>query len=184
MKALMIVALVAATLPIAAGAQSVATAGDRIRIRQTDGSSVVGTVVEASDSQMRLLGPGGEFVVARDEIRTLERSRGEGRAFAKNFFVTTGAGALVFGFLSAATFEQCSGFCIGPTSTGEAFTWGVVGGGILSMPIGVIVGLVVKGERWDRLFLPRPANVALSFAPVRGGGFAFRASIPVGGRRR
>lgn len=184
MKALMIAALVAATLPIAAGAQSVATAGDRIRFRQADGSSVVGTVVEASDSQMRLLGPGGEFVVARDEIRTLERSRGEGRAFAKNFFVTTGAGALVFGLLSAATFEQCSGFCIGPNSAGEAFAWGVVGGGIIAMPIGVIVGLVVKGERWEGLSLPRPANVALSLAPVGGTGFAFRGSIPVGGRPR
>lgn len=184
MKALMLVALMAATLPIATGAQSVATAGDRIRFRQADGSSVVGTVVEASDSRMRLLGPGGEFVVAADEIRTLERSRGEGRDFAKNFFVTTGAGALVFGILSAATFEPCSGFCIGPTSTGEAFAWGVLGGGILSMPIGVIVGLVVRGEQWERLSLPRPANVALSFGHVSGNGFAFRGSIPVGGRPR
>ena len=181
MRALMIAALVAATLPIAAGAQS---AGDRIRIRQADGRSVVGTVVEASASGMRLLGQGGEFVVATDQIRTLERSRGEGRAFAKNFFLTTGAGALVYGILFAATHEPCSGWCIGPTSAGEAFAWGVVGGGIISMPIGVIVGLVVKGERWDRLSLPRPANVALSFGPVGGNGFAFRGSIPVGGRRR
>jgi hypothetical protein len=47
------------------------------------------------------------------------------------------------------------------------------------MPIGVIVGLVAKSERWEGISLPRPANVALSFGAVGGNGVGLRGSIPV-----
>lgn len=182
MKALTIVVLAAMTLPFVAAAQSPASVGDRVRIRQTDGTSVVGTVVEASAREMRLLGPGAEFVIPTGEIRSLERSRGEGTSFAKNFFITSAAGGLVFGILSAASFESCSGFCIGPNSTGEAFVWGLLGGTIITMPIGAIVGLTVKGERWESISRGGSGLASLSFAPGPDG-FALRGSIPVGGFR-
>lgn len=187
MKALAIVVLAAVTLPLVAAAQSPASVGERIRIRQTDGTSVVGTVVAASPLEMRIVGEGGELVVPTGNIRSLERSRGEGRSFAKNFFLAMGVTALVGGAIGGATYEPCddTGFLacfLAPESRTDAVGFGLAAGAVVGIPIGILVGLGERGERWEGV--PLPGGQALLSVIPRRDGFALRGSIPVGGFRR
>ena len=134
---------------------------------------------------MRLEGEAGELVVPVGNIRSLERSRGEGRSFAKNFFLTMGVTALGGGVIGGLAYEPCNetGFlaCMfAPESRVDAVGMGVILGAVVGIPIGALVGLGEKGERWEPASLA-PGNVSLSLVP-RLDGVAMRLSVPIGGR--
>src|SRR5688572_17374185 len=136
MSVRMIVALgFAAALPITAGAQSSIATGDRVRVRRTDGSTLVGTVLEASPSRLRLVREGREVTFTPNGIRSLERSLGLRGAPAKSFFTTIAVSGAVLGAYMAATYQpgSCTDFCIFGSPT-DAFKVGVIAGGLIGIP--------------------------------------------------
>jgi hypothetical protein len=188
MKASAAVALLAlAVLPALTAGQSVPSVGNRVRVQRTDGVAVVGMVSAITPEEIRLIGDGGDaLAVPTGQIESLERSLGVRRSFAKNLFVTMGVSAGALGLISAAAWTPCTdtGFLacmMHPESRGDAFGWGFMGGAVIGLPIGVIIGLASKGERWDPLQPPTVGSVALSVVARPGSGLALRGSIPVGG---
>jgi hypothetical protein len=167
-------------------AQSIARVGDRVRVRDGAGEVFVGRVEAISPVEMVLVEPTGRRTVAFDGVRRIERSSGVGRRFWRNFAITMGVTAGIGGVISAATWEPCRetdflGCLLYPESRGEAFGWGMVAGGVVGIPLGVIVGTAVQGERWQPVLLPSAAPVALSLVTGGGRGVGVQLSIPLGG---
>jgi hypothetical protein len=128
-------------------------------------------------------------MVPFDGIENIERSLGERRRFARNLAITTGVGAGAGGLISAISWSPCreTGFLacmLHPESRGDAFAWGFVGGAMLGLPVGIIIGLAEKSERWE--LVPRPSfgPVALGLVTGGGRGVGVLASIPFGGYSR
>ena len=176
-------------LPASGLAQRVPDPGELVRITQTDGTVLTGFFARSSTEHLVLLGAWREqeYVIPRTDIDTIERSLGRHRQFGKNFGITLAVASLSIGAISAFTWSPCrdTGFlaCLfHPTSRGEAFTWGFVGGAALGLPIGLVVGLAVRQERWARVSVPGLGESVLSIKPVLGPRTGFSASISLGGR--
>lgn len=182
----------ALSVPTAVHAQP-AEAGGRVRVGMTEGARLVGRLVEITPSELVLTGyrlrgrrgaqPGlrlvdGNVRIARGRVRTLERSLGDRRRFVRNFLITTGVGALALGTVSAAT-SHCTGQddCIEGSG---AFIVGSIAGGIISAPIGLIVGLAVHSERWEPATITLPVGASLTLTPFGAGRVALGASVRVG----
>ncbi len=172
-------------LPFDGSAQAVPSPGDRIRIKQVDGTVLTGTLATLSPETIQLsVGSDermAEVPVARIEV--LEISLGRQRSFDKYFghtvAATSVAGATIGGFL-----EPCSGsgFCIGPDSRVEGILLGFAFGALVGLPLGVIIGsFAVTEERWDPVSLPAPAESRLTIHPLIGSGVGFAGSVRVGG---
>ncbi|MGE0159151.1 MAG: hypothetical protein AB7T31_07025 [Gemmatimonadales bacterium] len=163
----------------AAHAQAWPDVGERVRVRHVDGRTFTGSVESASDDALRLAGPDGAYAIGRSDIAGLERSLGVHRRFGRGFAVTVGIAAGAGGIVSAATWSPCEGWCIvHPETRTDAFAWGVVGGAVIGLPIGVLVGLASGSERWEPI-LPL-GRVALSPVVRAGGRVGVRAAIPLG----
>jgi len=118
-------------------------AGERVRVRTTDGARLVATFIEITRSDLGLRDDDDVVRIALDRVQTLERSLGERRRFGRNFLITTGVGALALGTWAAVTdTDQCSDGPFACLGAGESFMLGFVVGGIISMPIGLIVGIL------------------------------------------
>jgi hypothetical protein len=187
MNKLLLVTALAMTLltPALGSAQTVPTVGDRIRVRQTDGRVTVGTVDRISADELVL----GGSALSMDGIESIERSLGERRRFARNLAITTGVAAGAGGLISAMSWSPCreTGFLacmLHPESRGDAFAWGFVGGGILGLPLGIIIGLAEKDERWEPIAKTAVGRVSLGLVTGGGRGVGVRASIPFGGHSR
>ena len=181
-------AIWAMVLPAHGWAQSLPTEGDWVRISQTNGTVVTGTVSYASAEEVRLQSgsAGQELLILRGEIGKMERSLGRHRSFGKNFAITLVSSSVGMGALLAIAWSPCTetGFLacyLHPTSRGEALTWGLAGGAILGVPAGLIVGLAVKREKWAPVSLSGPGDVTLSILPVLGTGIGVSGSISFGG---
>lgn len=176
--------LLALTVPCELRAQVPLAAGDEVRIRDRRGLEHEGVIVTSTPDEIRMTTRAGDHVVPHEQIATLERSVGQQRRFGRNFLLTVGVMAGVGAVMSATTWEPCTGFCIlHPESRTEAFTWGLAGGALLGAPIGLIVGLAVKSERWESIPMPASPGLALSLRRSSRG-LDFVASIPVGGGGR
>jgi hypothetical protein len=186
MKKLFVTVLAMALVTPSFGfAQAAPTVGDRIRVQQPGGRVTVGTVERISENEIVV----GGSALPRDGIESIERSLGERRRFARNLAITTGVAAGAGGLISAISWSPCreTGFLacmLHPESRGDAFAWGVVGGGILGIPLGIIIGLAEKDERWEPIARPAVGRVALGLATGGGRGVGVRASIPFGGYSR
>jgi hypothetical protein len=89
----------------------------------------------------------------------LERSIGRTGRFWKTLGITAGSAAVVGGLISAATWEHCEsdGFMscfMVPASRAEAGILGVIAGGVIGLPLGAVLGAVIKTERWEPLNPP------------------------------
>lgn len=183
------IVILAMILPAHGSGQSVLSPGELVRIHPLNGPVVTGIVQVASPQAIRLLGKAGgtEFVIPQDEIGQIERSLGRHRKFGRNFAVTVVASAVGIGAISAISWSPCTdtglfGCIMDPNSRGDAFSLGLAGGAIIGLPIGIIVGLAVKHERWERLSLPRQGQAALSIQPILGRELGLSASFAFGGR--
>jgi hypothetical protein len=152
--------------------------GERVRVRHVDGRLFAGAVESTSPERIRLAAPGGPYLIPRDAIAGMERSLGERRSFGRSFATTLGIGAGGVGVVAAIVWNPCESDCIlHPRTRGDAFLWGVVGGGVVAFPLAILVGAASKSERWGPVqgYLP----VAMSVMTPPTGGIGVSASIPV-----
>jgi hypothetical protein len=180
------IVILAMNLPAYASGQSVLNQGERVRIHQLNGTVVTGIVQSATPQAVRLLGEAGgtEFVIPRGEVGEIERSLGRHRKFGRNLTITVVSSAVAIGGISAISWSPCTGLCLfHPTSRGEAFAFGLLAGGaIIGTPIGIIVGLAARHERWEQVSFAGQGQAALSIQPILGRGFGVSASLAFGGR--
>lgn len=175
----------ALTTPTLGNAQARPTVGDRVRVQQADGRMVVGTVERISPEEIVL----GGSTLSLDGIESIERSLGERRRFGRNLAITMGVAAGAGGLISAISWSPCreTGFLacmLHPESRSDAFAWGFAGGGIVGLPLGIIIGLAEKSERWEPVTRPFFGPVALRLVTGGGRGVGVRASLPLGGHSR
>jgi hypothetical protein len=130
--------------------------GARIRVRQQPNLVWVGTLHALSaDTVIFTDAQGQRYSLARQNIE-LERSIGRMQSFWKNFGLTVGGAAVAGGLVSAISWTECNdsgpfGCLLEPGSRGEAFGWGVIAGGLVGVPVGVLLGAVIKPERWVKV---------------------------------
>jgi len=121
-------------------------------------------------------------------VRTLERSLGERRRFWRNFFITTAVSAVALGTVAAVAEDgTCNDQPFGCLGTGGAFVVGGIFGAVYSVPVGMVIGLAVRSERWEPAAWPGDSAAASSPASSPAG--LARTSLvlsltPVGGRGR
>jgi hypothetical protein len=172
----------------AARAQSAPPVDQRVRITLRSGERLAGTVAvgEQADSVWALTDATGYTrTVPAGSVVSVEHSRGRERRFIKYLMIGTLGSATAGGLLAAVTYTPCTetGFLacfLHPASATEAFGWGFVGGGMIGVPVGVLTGLVVREEGWERV---SPGSTGADLRLVgRGGGLALRATVPVGRR--
>jgi hypothetical protein len=171
--------------PVSGVAQGGPAVGERVRVHRADGRVVIGTVERVSSEEVVV----GDSALSVDGIESIERSLGERRRFARNLAITTGVAAGAGGLISAISWSPCreTGFLaclLHPESRSDAFAWGFVGGGILGLPLGIIIGLAEKDERWEPIARPAVGRVSLGLVTGGGRGVGVRASIPFGGHSR
>jgi len=172
-------------LPSDGSAQAVPSPGDRIRIKQVDGTVLTGTITTLSPETIQLsVGPDdrtAEIPVARIEV--LETSLGQRRNYPKYIGITVAVTSIV-GATIGGFWEPCggTGFCIGPETRSEGILLGFGIGALVGLPLGVIIGsLAVTEERWNPASLPAPAESRLTIHPLIGSGVGFAGSVRVGG---
>ena len=173
-------------LPSDGSSQAVPSPGDRIRIRQVDGTSLTGTFSTRSEETIQLsVGVAGPMVeVPLEGIEALEISLGRQRRFVKYIGLTAAATSIVgatIGFIAYESYEPCSFLCFGPETRSEYTLIGFGIGVLVGLPLGAIIGYVVREERWNAVSLPAPAESRLTIRPVIGSGVGFTGSIRVGG---
>ncbi len=174
-------------LPFDGSAQAVPSPGDRIRIKQVDGTVLTGRLLTLSPETIQLsVGSDDVAEVSVARIEVLETSLGRQRNFGKYFGLTVAVASLVGGTIYALTWSPCNetGFLacfLEPTSRVEAFGWGFAGGAIIGLPLGLIIGSKVREERWNRGALPALTAPRLTIRPVIGGRVGFAGSVRVGG---
>jgi len=184
----MMVAALLWIAPAALSAQGPLRPGDRVRVTQADGSEVTGTVQYVRDGDIRLLTVSqADRLLPSEGIRSVERSLGRERNFVENFVLSVVGGAAVGGLLGAVTWTPCNdtGFMacfLHPSSRSEAFGFGMIVGGTLGVPIGLVLGLADRDDIWEPVTVPGPDGLALQMAPVVGvDRVGFTASIPLRG---
>ncbi len=173
-----------AVFPSDGSAQAVPSPGDRIRIKQVDGTVLTGTLATWSEETIQLSVDSSRVEVPVARIEVLETSLGRQRRFLKYFGLTVAATSIAGAIIGAIYFEDtgpCSFLCIGPQTRGESMAWGLGIGAIVGLPLGAIIGYDVREERWNPASLPAPAASRLTIRPVIGSGVGFAASIRVGG---
>lgn len=185
-----LLAVFAILFPIHGGAQLGPNPGERVRIRHTDGAVWSGVLGSVSAEDVRLLPEGSdgrELVIPRAEIDQIEKYLGEHRSFWRNFGITMGVSSVGIGTLSAVLWTPCTetGFLacfLYPSNRGEALVWGLAGGAFLGVPVGVLVGLIKKNERWEDFPLSGSRQASLSIQPIVGRRIGFSASLALGGQ--
>ncbi len=173
-------------LPFDGSAQAVPSPGNRIRIKQVDGTVLTGTLATLSPETIQLsVGAAVPTVeVPVEGIEALEISLGRQSRFGKYFGLTLAATSIAGAIIGAIAYVDtgpCSWLCIGPQTRGEYIAWGLAGGAIIGLPLGAIIGSQVREERWNRVALPAPTAPRLTIRPVIGSGVGFAGSLRVGG---
>jgi hypothetical protein len=172
-------------LPSDGSAQAAPSPGDRIRIRQVDGPVLTGTFATASAEtiQLSLDSEGPTVEVPVEGIEALEISLGRQRRFGKYIGLTVAATSLVGATIGLMAYDDrpCSFLCFGPNTRGEYMGLGFAYGVLIGLPLGALIGSVVREERWSPVSLPAPAASRLSIRPVIGSQVGFAGSIRVGG---
>ena len=173
-------------LPSDGSAQAVPSPGDRIRIKQVDGTVLTGTLAALSPETIQLsVGSDdrmAEVPVAR--IAVLETSLGQRskKNNPKYIGITVATTSILGAIIGAITWRPCSGsLCVGPDTHAGGILLGFGIGALVGLPLGAIIGSLVTEERWKPLALPAPAASRLTIRPVIGSGVGFAGSLRVGG---
>ena len=167
-------------LPSDGSAQAVPSPGDRIRIKQVDGTILTGTLATVSAEAIQLSVDSSRVDVPVARIEALEISLGQRGNYPKYIGLTVAATSIVGATIGFIYYDpSCSGaicFTRGQT-TGTGFAWGVLFG----FPLGALIDYVKREERWNPVSLPVPAASRLTIRPVIGSGVGFAGSVRVVG---
>ncbi len=174
--------------PAGASAQLPLSLGERIRIRHSDGARRIGSLDSVSAEAVRLGGLTVDraVVIARADIREIERSLGKDRNFDKHFGIAVASTAVAMSLVEGLTWSPCEakGFTkclLHPSSRIGAFGFGLAAGVVIGLPIGTILGLTLETERWERATLPGSSRANISLLPMFGPRFGVTGSISFGG---
>ena len=169
--------------PSYGSAQAAPSPGDRIRIKQMDGTVLTGTLTMLSPETIQLsVGSDDRMAeVPVAQIEVLETSLGRRATYGKYVPLSMLGGAFVGAAYGAITGDPSStGFSSFDQPGFRAFA-GFVYGAIIGLPLGVIIGSLVTEERWNPVALPAPAASGLTIRPVIGSGVGLAGSFRVGG---
>ena len=169
-------------LPSDGSSQAVPSPGDRIRISQMDGTVLTGTLAAWSADTIQLSVDSSRVEVPVARIAVLETSLGQQHNYPQYFGLTVAATSIVgatIGFIASVDSEPHP--FVGPDTRIEYIVLGFAGGALVGLPLGAIIGSVVREERWNPVSLPAPAASRLTIRPVIGSGVGFAASLRVGG---
>ena len=170
------------SLPSDGSAQAAPSPGDRIRIRQVDGTVLTGTFSTRSEETIQLsVGAASPMVeVPIEGIEALETSLGQRSNYPKYIGLTVAATSIVGATIGFIYHDpSCSGvICF--TRRSDILTGFAIGASV-GLPLGALIGYVIREERWNPASLPAPAASRLTIRPVIGSGVGFAASVRVGG---
>jgi hypothetical protein len=124
---------------------------DRLEAYSRGGLSTSGALIGGSVGGLFGVGGGGATMLVSGAVGATFGAGG--RRALKGGAIGALIVGLPMGVLAAATFDNSSG-CgfVGPCDAGQAFLWGVVGGGALGFMIGGVVGTLSRGE-WRHVSL-------------------------------
>lgn len=139
-----LVALIA-VLPPTGAAQAPPSPGDRIRIRQVDGTVLTGTLDLWSTETVRLSGESADrrWEIPVSAIETLEMSLGRSHSFGKYYGLTVAVSSIVGGIIGLTKSSSSSSFHRGRSAGGGALVGYLVG-----IPLGAFAGSRITKERW------------------------------------
>jgi hypothetical protein len=177
---LVLAMVLSATLSATGYAQ--AQPAERVRILTTNGFSITGTLAEATSDSLRIRESQDWRWVRRSDIAYLERSTRRYHRFLPNFLATVAGGAGIGGMIGAISWKECVsneflGCLLAPETRADAFLMGGAIGGILSVPVGVVLGLALRYDRWEPVHDGPGVSSSLSVRPVVGRGIGMSASI-------
>jgi hypothetical protein len=148
--------------------------GDRVRLQQLDGVVAEGVVLTLSEGALHLEGApaGTERAFLFSGIERLERGLGREPRFFRNFGVTIGIATLGGGIAAALLWSPCDpdvafNCFLAPESRRGAFAHGSLLGALIGLPAGLLVGALVRHERWETVALSRE-QAALLVRPIFG----------------
>ena len=173
-------------LPSDGSSQAVPSTGDRIRIKQVDGTVLTGTLAALSPETIQLsVGSDDRMVeipVARIEV--FETSLGQRSNYPKYIGVTVAVTSFVgatIGLIAYGNRDPCSFLCIGPNTSSEYIGLGFAGGVLVGLPLGALIGYMAREEQWNPVALSAPTASGLTIRPVIGSRAGFAGSVRVGG---
>ncbi len=114
-------------------------ADDRLIVKQKDGNTIEGKMIEASETNLTMSRDKKVVNISRDNIREIHRSKGKA-AKGKWTAIGAGVGAGVGAGIGAAQYSQCSSDC------GIYITAGMA----LGAGIGALGGWAIGASRRDR----------------------------------
>jgi hypothetical protein len=170
------------SIPTPGAAQVQVQPADRVRILTITGSTLTGVLAEMSGDSMRVTVGRESWWMRRGDMVYLERSAQRHRQFARNFALTAVSAAGVGAMLGAITWKECVsnglfGCMFVPESRSDAFFEGGLFGALLSVPVGVIVGLTLQYDRWEPVPMSGARRSSFSVAPLLNRGLGVAASI-------
>ena len=156
--------------------------GERVRILTVTGASQVGVVAKSASDSLMLTTGSGAMWVRQGDVTYLERSVGRHRRFARNMAVTVGSVAGASGMLAAIGWEKCVsnqlfGCLMAPETRTDAFFFGAVVGGALSVPVGVLLGLALRYDDWEPVGGAVQTGARMSVRPLLDRGFGASVSV-------
>lgn len=167
-------------------AQGTLATGDRVRLSLAFTSEPIeGVLIDRSDGWLTLQAADGrELRAPLGDVEVAERHSRE-RNFWKYFGRTQLVGTVGLSLFTGLTWEPCSWLCFTGETRAEAFLVGAVGGAVLSLPFAVVVGALVKEDRWTAVRPGGPPSalterVRVDVRPSRSG-LSLGASIVLGG---
>ena len=149
-------------LPSDGSSQALPSPGDRIRIRQVDGTVLTGTLAAWSEETVQL---SGESVDRRMEvpvsaIEALETSLGRSHRFGTYYGISVAASSILGGLVGLSRSGNAS------IGRGENAAGGLLLGYLVGIPLGAVIGSLVTGERWSPVAIPGSAQSGPTVRPV------------------
>ncbi|HYJ86068.1 MAG TPA: hypothetical protein VEW46_08445 [Pyrinomonadaceae bacterium] len=114
-------------------------ADDRLIVKQKDGNTIEGKMIEASETNLTLSRDKKVVNISRDNIKEIHRSKGKA-AKGKWTAIGAGVGAGVGAGIGASQYSQCSSDC----------GIYIVAGSALGAGIGALGGFFIGASRRDR----------------------------------
>lgn len=164
------VAAHAAAIPLAAQDTTALEANARVRLMTVGADRwVIGKLLAPPGDSVKLLaGDTVPAALATSSLARLEVSQGMRRQTMRGLWIGMAAGAAAGFILGVATYEECTGFCVGdPGQGGTGLIAGVLGGAF-GLGIGALIGSSFEGERWAPVPLGPAARSGSTESPNSG----------------